>query len=214
MPGVWQDMSQLQKTASFQEHVPVSEKPPWANGRRRRRRVWLRVSIVCRISHFRSPNTEWWVLCDFIRTRTAPCDLKLILVHKLNIPDWKNVVAQKYKPWMMMPQVFMGICSLAKQIQSSFDKSLHCHEILVRMQIPTKYFLQACRCCCCFFCLPRKLFMSYLMIFKCVFVICLWSLTVDISYVSRTGEAVSFLPWDLETVWYFLDASSPKASIK
>ena len=37
---------------------------------------------------------------------------------------------------MMMPQVFMGICSLAKQIQSSFDKSLHCHEILVRMQIP------------------------------------------------------------------------------
>ena len=37
---------------------------------------------------------------------------------------------------MMRPQVFMGICSLAKQIQSSFDKSLHCHEILVRMQIP------------------------------------------------------------------------------
>ena len=32
----------------------------------------------------------------------------------------------------------MGIhvCSLAKQIQSSFDKSLHCHEMLVRMQIP------------------------------------------------------------------------------
>ena len=37
---------------------------------------------------------------------------------------------------MMMPQVFMGICSLAKQIQSSFDKSLHCHEILVRVQVP------------------------------------------------------------------------------
>ena len=37
---------------------------------------------------------------------------------------------------MMRPQVFMGMCSLAKQIQSSFDKSLHCHEILVRMQIP------------------------------------------------------------------------------
>ena len=38
----------------------------------------------------------------------------------------------------MRPQVFMGIHvrSLAKQIQSSFDKSLHCHEILVRMQIP------------------------------------------------------------------------------
>ena len=39
---------------------------------------------------------------------------------------------------MMRPQVFMGIqvCSLAKQIQSSFDKSLHFQEILVRMQIP------------------------------------------------------------------------------
>ena len=96
---------------------------------------------------------------------------------------------------MMRPQVFMGIhvCSLAKQIQSSFDKSLHCHEILVRMQIPTKYFLQACRCCCCFFCLPRKLFMSYLMIFKCAFVICLCYLTVDICYVSRTGEVVSLI---------------------
>ena len=27
----------------------------------------------------------------------------------------------------------MGIRSLAKQIQSSFDKSLHCHEMLVRI---------------------------------------------------------------------------------
>ena len=32
--------------------------------------------------------------------------------------------------------------SLAKQIQSSFDKSLHCHEMLVRMQIPSlEYYL-------------------------------------------------------------------------
>ena len=29
-----------------------------------------------------------------------------------------------------------GYTSLAKQIQSSFDKSLHCDEMLVRMQIP------------------------------------------------------------------------------
>ena len=38
----------------------------------------------------------------------------------------------------MRPQVFMGIHvrSLAKQIQRSFDKSLHCHEIFVQMQIP------------------------------------------------------------------------------
>ena len=31
----------------------------------------------------------------------------------------------------------MGMRSLAKQIQSSSDKSLHCHEMLVRMQIPS-----------------------------------------------------------------------------
>ena len=94
----------------------------------------------------------------------------------------------------MRPQVFIGIhvCLLAKQIQSSFDKSLHCHEILEQMQIPK--VLSARHAFVVVVCLPRKLFMSYLMIFKCVFVICLWSLTVDISYVSRTGEAVSFLP--------------------
>ena len=33
-------------------------------------------------------------------------------------------------------QGFMGIPSLAKQIQSANDKSLHCHEMLVRIQIP------------------------------------------------------------------------------
>ena len=70
---------------------------------------------------------------------------------------------------MMRPQVFMGIhvCSLAKQIQRSFDKSLHCHEILVRMQIPK--VLSARHAFVVVFCLPRKLFMSYLMIFKCAF---------------------------------------------
>ena len=36
----------------------------------------------------------------------------------------------------------MGIRSLAKQIQSSFDKSLHCHEMLVRMQIPRVLFFK------------------------------------------------------------------------
>ena len=46
-------------------------------------------------------------------------------------------------------------------------------------------------------CLPRKLFMYYLMIFKCAFVICLCSLIVDICYVSRTGEAVSLTPFSL-----------------
>ena len=36
----------------------------------------------------------------------------------------------------MRAQGLMGIHSLAKQIQSSFDKRLHCHEMLVQMQIP------------------------------------------------------------------------------
>ena len=55
---------------------------------------------------------------------------------------------------MMRPQVFMGIHvrSLAKQIQSSFDKSLHCHEMLV--QIPGVLCL---RHAVVFFCLPRTL---------------------------------------------------------
>ena len=39
----------------------------------------------------------------------------------------------------------MGTGSLAKQIQSSFDKSLHCHEMLVRMHAVVS------------FCLPRTL---------------------------------------------------------
>ena len=38
------------------------------------------------------------------------------------------------------------------------------------------------------------------MIFKCAFVIYLCFLVVDICYVSRTGEAVSLLPQNLETV--------------
>ena len=95
------------------------------------------------------------------------------------------VVAQKYKPWMMRPQVFMGIhvCSLAKQIQSSFDKSLHCQGILVRMQIPKVLSARHAFVVVVVVCLPRKLFMSYLMIFKCAFVICLCSIIVDICLI-------------------------------
>ena len=94
----------------------------------------------------------------------------------------------------MRPQVFMGIhvCSLAKQIQSSFDKSLHCHEKLVRLQIPKVLSARHA--------VVVVVFMSSLIIFKCAFVICLWSLTVVICYVSRTGEAVSLLPRNLENV--------------
>ena len=38
----------------------------------------------------------------------------------------------------------IGIRSLANQMQTSFNKSLHCHELLVRMQITR--VLKACRC--------------------------------------------------------------------
>ena len=40
----------------------------------------------------------------------------------LYIPDWKNIVAKKYKPWMMRFQGFMGIRSLAKQISKFFQQ--------------------------------------------------------------------------------------------
>ena len=56
---------------------------------------------------------------------------------------------KKYKPRVMRLQGFMGIRSLAKQIQSSFNKSsdtigpfirAYCHELLVRMKSP-EYFV-------------------------------------------------------------------------
>ena len=51
-------------------------------------------------------------------------------------------------------QGFVGIRSLARQIESSLNKSLHCHEMLVRMQIPRVLCL---RHAVVFFSLPRTL---------------------------------------------------------
>ena len=48
----------------------------------------------------------------------------------------------------------MGIRLLAKQIQSSFDKCLHYHEMPVRVQIPRVLCL---RYAVVVFCLPRKI---------------------------------------------------------
>ena len=53
----------------------------------------------------------------------------------------------------------MGIRLLAKQIQSSFDKCLHYHEMPVRMQIPRVLCL---RYAVVVFCLPRKIRSSHL----------------------------------------------------
>ena len=55
---------------------------------------------------------------------------------------------------MMRLQGFMGIRLLAKQIQSSFDKCLHYHEMPVRIQIPRVLCL---RYAVVNFCLPRKI---------------------------------------------------------
>ena len=53
----------------------------------------------------------------------------------------------------------MGIRLLAKQIQSSFNKHLHYHEMPVRMQIPRVLCL---RYAVVVFCLPRKMRSSHL----------------------------------------------------
>ena len=52
-------------------------------------------------------------------------------------------------------KIMYGIRSLAKQIQSSaFNKSLHCHKMLMQMKIPRVLCLRHSYC---LFCLPRTL---------------------------------------------------------
>ena len=62
-------------------------------------------------------------------------------------------------------------------MQTSFNKSLHCHKLLVWMQITR----------------VLKAFRYYLMIFKCALAIWLCSLTAEVSDVPCTGEVVSLL---------------------
>ena len=61
----------------------------------------------------------------------------------------------------------MGIRSLARQIQSSFVKRLHGHEMLVWIQIPR---VLCFRHAVVFF-VFQEAFRSYLMIFKCALAI-------------------------------------------
>ena len=56
--------------------------------------------------------------------------------------------------------------------------------------------------CCCLFLSSKNAFRSYIMIFKCALAIWLRSLTVEISYVSCTGEVVTQI---LKTVLRFLE---------
>ena len=99
-------------------------------------------------------------------------------------------------------QGFMGIRSLAKQIQSSFDISLHCHEMLVRMQIPRVLSL---RHAVVFFLSFNNAFRSYLMIFKCALVIWLRSLTVEISHMSSTRKLVSSMKTGNRLTFFRMD---------
>ena len=66
------------------------------------------------------------------------------------------------------------------------------------------------KACCCLFLSSKNAFRSYLMIFKCALAIWLRSLTVEICYVSSTGEVVSRKYW--KPFYVFLNASSRKAS--
>ena len=66
------------------------------------------------------------------------------------------------------------------------------------------------KACCCLFLSSKSAFRSYLMIFKCALAIWLRSLTVEICYVSSTGEVVSRKYW--KPFYVFLNASSRKAS--
>ena len=73
---------------------------------------------------------------------------------------------------------------------------------------------ESCKCktleCCCLFLSSKNAFRSDIMIFKCALAIWLRSLTVEISYVSSTGEVVSRKYWKPFNV--FWNASSRKAS--
>ena len=109
---------------------------------------------------------------------------------------------KKYNPWMMRLQRFMGIRSLATQIQSSFNKS---------------YIATSCSCGCkslynystlslSFMSTKMKAFRSYLKIF-------IWqrSLTIEIPEMPCTGEIMSLSPRKLETVWPFLECIITKS---
>ena len=90
-------------------------------------------------------------------------------------------------------QGFMGIRSIAKQIQSFFDKSSLTLSRDARADANplSQSALFNLRHAVVFFLSSKNVFGSYLMIFKCVLAIQLRSITVEISYVSSTGGVVS-----------------------
>ena len=72
-------------------------------------------------------------LCMLTDFKKCLC-LSSTIIAERYMPDWKNI-AKKYnhERWVFKN---LWVCSLAKQIQSYLDISLHCHDLLVRMQIP------------------------------------------------------------------------------
>ena len=81
----------------------------------------------------------------------------------------------------------------AKQIQSFFDKSslTLSRDARADANLLSQSALFNLRDALVFFLSSKNVFRSYLMIFKCVLAIRLRSITVEISYVSSTGEVVS-----------------------
>ena len=86
-----------------------------------------------------------------------------------------------------------GYTFIAKQIQSFFDKSSLTLSRDARADANplSQSALFNLRDAVVFFLSSKNVFRSYLMIFKCVLAIRLRSITVEISYVSSTGEVVS-----------------------
>ena len=121
------------------------------------------------------------------------------------IPDWKNIaVYEVYTTNNEASRIYGYMYILISRV-NSFITSLHCHELLMWMQIPGVLCL---RHAVVFLCdLPRKLLGPILW-----FQVCVSDNTVDISDVPCTGEVVSLSPRKLETV-LFWNASSQKALI-
>ena len=171
---------------------------------------WHSVYVFLIYLHFHDQSFQWkcfcevrdsprWTHCIKYWCRAPPLKIEGCLMWAWPLffaacAAQANFLAAHFK-------IMYGIRSLAKQIQSSaFDKSLHCHEMLVQMQIPRVLCL---RLSCCLFLSSKNVFRCYLMIFKCALAIRLHSLTVELNLLCVQHR------WrcELETIsiWPFLE---------
>ena len=114
----------------------------------------------------------------------------------------KTLALKKYKPSTMRLQgCEYGCTFISKANLKFFQQSLHCPELLVRMQIPRVL------------CLRHGVVFPLYIIFKCTLAIWLRLLTVEISNEPYTNEVVRLSPRKLETAWPFLERIVTKASL-